>query len=69
MHIFVFCKGVTAMLPKDPVMLLSFVNLKLRDYYKSLETLCEELEVDRRELTEKLASIDYHYDEEKNQFV
>lgn len=57
------------MVPKDPVILLSFVNLKLRDYYKSLETLCEELEVDRRELTEKLASIDYHYDEEKNQFV
>lgn len=57
------------MIPKDPAMLLSFVNLKLRDFYGSLETLCEELEVDRRELTEKLASIDYHYDEEKNQFV
>ena len=57
------------MIPKDPVMLLSFVNLKLRDFYKSLEMLCDELGVDRRELTEKLASIDYHYDEEKNQFV
>ena len=57
------------MVPKDPVMLLSFVNLKLRDYYKSLEMLCEELDVNRQELTEKLASIDYHYDEEKNQFV
>ena len=57
------------MLPNDPVMLLSFVNLKLRDYYKSLEILCDELGADRQELTEKLASIDYHYDEEKNQFV
>lgn len=57
------------MIPKDPVMLLSFINLKLRDYYRSLEMLCEELEVDCQELTEKLASIDYHYDEEKNQFV
>ena len=57
------------MIPKDPVMLLSFVNLKLRDFYGNLETLCEELDVDRMELTEKLASIDYHYDEEKNQFV
>lgn len=57
------------MIPKDPVMLLSFVNLKLRDFYPSLEMLCDELGADRQELTEKLASIDYHYDEEKNQFV
>lgn len=57
------------MIPKDPVMLLSFVNMKLRDFYGSLETLCRELDVDRRELTEKLASIDYHYDKERNQFV
>lgn len=57
------------MIPKDPVMLLSFVNMKLRDFYGSLEALCEELNVDRQELSEKLASIDYHYDGEKNQFV
>lgn len=57
------------MIPKDPVMLLSFVNLKLRDYYSSLELLCEELNVDRAELEEKLRSIDYRYDAGKNQFV
>lgn len=57
------------MIPKDPVMLLSFVNLKLRDYYKNLDALCEDLDVDRREVSEKLASINYHYDEGKNQFV
>ncbi|MCM1542950.1 MAG: DUF4250 domain-containing protein [Blautia sp.] len=57
------------MIPRDPVMLLSFVNLKLRDFYGSLDALCEDLDVERRELTERLASIDYHYDEEKNQFV
>lgn len=57
------------MIPKDPVMLLSFINLKLRDYYGSLEMLCEELDIERQELTGKLASIDYHYDEERNQFV
>lgn len=57
------------MLPKDPVMLLSFVNLKLRDYYNSLPALCEDLEVSEQELIEKLSSIDYHYDKEKNQFV
>jgi hypothetical protein len=57
------------MIPKDPVMLLSFVNLKLRDYYNSLEQLCEELELDRDELVAKLESIDYRYDAEKNQFI
>lgn len=57
------------MVPKDPVMLLSFVNLKLRDYYKSLDALCEDLDVDGREIAKKLASINYHYDEGKNQFV
>ncbi|MCM1268977.1 MAG: DUF4250 domain-containing protein [Bacteroidales bacterium] len=56
-------------MPKDPVMLLSYVNLKLRDFYDSLDSLCEDLDADRSELIEKLANIDYHYDEEKNQFV
>lgn len=57
------------MIPKDPAMLLSFINLKLRDYYSSLEDLCEDLDVAQEEITEKLAGIDYHYDREKNQFV
>lgn len=57
------------MIPKEPVMLLSFVNLKLRDYYSSLELLCEELNIDQAELEEKLRSIDYRYDAGKNQFV
>ncbi len=57
------------MIPNDPVMLLSFVNLKLRDYYSDLEKLCEDLDISQEELTEKLSRIDYHYDREKNQFV
>jgi hypothetical protein len=57
------------MLPKDPVMLLSFVNLKLRDFYGSLDALCDDLDADCGEIESKLAGIDYHYDEEKNQFV
>lgn len=57
------------MIPRDPVMLLSFVNLKLRDYYGSLDALCDDLDIGKEELTEKLAAIDYHYDEEKNRFV
>lgn len=57
------------MLPKDPTMLLSYVNLKLRDFYKDLQSLCDDLDVSEGEITDKLASIDYHYDKEKNQFV
>ncbi|MCD7724045.1 MAG: DUF4250 domain-containing protein [Clostridiales bacterium] len=57
------------MIPNDPVMLLSFINLKLRDFYGNLEALCEDLEIDQTELVSKLAKIDYHYDEGKNQFV
>lgn len=57
------------MIPKDPVMRLSFVNLKLRDFYKCLEDLCEDLDISEQELTDSLAAIDYHYDKEKNQFV
>lgn len=57
------------MIPKDPVMLLSFINLKLRDFYKNLEDCCEALDISQKELTEKLAGIGYRYDEERNQFV
>ena len=57
------------MIPKDPVMLLSFINLKLRDYYASLDALCDDLDADRAEIEDKLSRIDYHYDKEKNQFV
>ncbi len=56
------------MLPNDPVMLLSTINLKLRDFYSSLDSLCKDLDVDKKEIVEKLASIDYHYDEKLNQF-
>ena len=57
------------MIPQDPVMLLSFINLKLRDYHGSLEQLRDDLDVNEQEIRDKLASIDYHYNEERNQFV
>ena len=56
-------------LPKDPVLLLSVVNTKLRDFYDSLDTLCEEMDVDKEELIETLKGIDYEYDESRHQFV
>nr|WP_027870404.1 DUF4250 domain-containing protein [[Eubacterium] cellulosolvens] len=56
------------MAPKDPVMLLSFVNMRLRDEYENLDELCAALDLDKTEITEKLAAIDYHYDTGSNQF-
>lgn len=56
------------MMPQDPAMLLSYINMKLRDQYDSLESLCEDLDVSMSEIVEKLKTIDYIYDNEKNQF-
>ena len=55
-------------LPQDPVMLLSAINMKLRDEFDSLDELCSALDVDRDALEAKLASIGYHYVPEQNQF-
>ncbi|MFQ7551640.1 MAG: DUF4250 domain-containing protein [Blautia marasmi] len=57
------------MIPKDPVMLLSFANMKLRDFYSSLDDMCEDLQLDRKELEKKLGTIDYAYDEKLNRFI
>lgn len=56
-------------LPKDPVMLLSVVNTKLRDYYPSLEELAAAEATTVEEIINKLDMINYHYDTERNQFV
>ena len=56
------------MIPKDPMILLSYVNTQLRDFYPSLEALAEGLEVDQEDLVKKLAGIDYEYDAQRNQF-
>ena len=57
------------MLPKIPTILLSIVNTKLRDHYQDLDALCQDLEVDKAWLIDKLRMIDYEYDAEINQFV
>lgn len=55
-------------IPNDPIMLLSYINTQLRDFYPSLDNLCQNLNLEEKNLTDKLASIDYYYDEEQNQF-
>ena len=61
--------GGLSVLPKDPVILLSFVNTKLRDEYGSLEELCAALDADEADLRLTLASLDYHYDPAYHQFI
>lgn len=55
-------------LPKDPVILLSYVNTKLRDNYESLTELCRALNISEEEIVRTLSGIDYHYDSSTNQF-
>lgn len=56
-------------LPRDPAMLLSFINMKLRNNYPSLAALCDDLDADEEEIRNILASIGYAYSEEKNAFI
>ena len=55
-------------LPKDPMMLMSFINMKLRDIYPSLEALCEDMDIDKAQLLEKLGSVGFEYNQNLNKF-
>ena len=56
------------MLPKDPFLLLSVVNTKLRDEYESLDALCTALDLDRTALEDRLAAAGFRYDPARNAF-
>ena len=55
-------------LPKDPMMLMSFINMKLRDQYTSLDELCAALDVDRAALEATLATAGFEYNQQQNKF-
>ena len=57
------------MLPEDPVMLASVLNMKLRDFYPSLEALLSDLDLPEEELLSTLRTAGYTYDAENNRFV
>ena len=57
------------MLPADPDMLASFLNMKLRDHYATLDALCEDLELNKEEIVNKLKEADYDYIPARNQFL
>lgn len=56
-------------MPQDPIMLLSYVNTKLRDFYKSLDEFCSAEGADRKVIEEKLGAVGYEYDASLNRFV
>lgn len=55
-------------LPKDPFMLLSVVNTKLRDYYSTLDALCDDLGENKEDIVSALSAAGFEYDKERNQF-
>ena len=56
-------------LPKDPMILMSLVNTKLRNHYDALDAFCQDMGIEKQELTDRLGQIDYEYMEERKQFV
>ncbi len=57
------------MLPKDPIILLSYINTQLRDNYESLTELCKSLSADEQDIRSTLSAVNYEYDEKLNRFV
>lgn len=55
-------------LPQDKMMLMSFINMKLRDEYSNLDDLCQGLSIDRKWLEGELAKIGMEYSSETNKF-
>lgn len=55
-------------IPSDPIILLSFINTRLRDQYQSLDQLCADLDIDRKALESTLNDAGFEYMPEQNQF-
>lgn len=56
-------------IPKDPFILLSYINTQLRDNYSNLDDLCINLQIEKNWLENTLNQIDYYYQKENNQFI
>ena len=55
-------------LPKDPAILMSYINTKLRDVYPSLDALCDDMHIDRADLEERLKQGGFEYSPQFNKF-
>ena len=56
-------------LPKDPMMLMSVINMKLRDFYTDLDALCYDMDIDKKELEDILRSAGFEYSIDNNRFM
>ncbi len=56
-------------IPKDPIMLMSYINTQLRDNYPSLDELVDSLNIDEKEIRDKLKAVGMDYDPELNRFI
>ncbi|MBQ7740196.1 MAG: DUF4250 domain-containing protein [Eubacterium sp.] len=57
------------MLPSDAFMLFSVINMKLRDFYPSLDALCDDLNEDKEKILKTLSDAGFEYDEKLNKFI
>ena len=55
-------------LPEDPMMLYSFINMKLRDFYPSVDALCEDMNVEKEVIVRTLKRVGFEYNPERNRF-
>ena len=55
-------------LPKDPFILFSYINMKLRDEYASLDELCQKEDIDKDEVVKRLQAAGFEYNEQQNKF-
>jgi len=56
-------------LPKDPMILFSVLNMRLRDFYPSLDQLCDDMDEDKQAILDAMKAVGFRYDPERNQFV
>lgn len=67
--VLVLIKEIVKMkLPEDPMMLYSFINMKLRDFYPSLDALCEDMNAEKDNIVRKLKMVGFEYNPERNRF-
>lgn len=55
-------------LPKDPAMLMSFINMKMRDEYRTLEDFCAVYGLDETELKASMEAEGYDWMPDIRQF-
>lgn len=69
LYLFSFMNDNMNNLPKDPMMLMSVINMKLRDFYPSIEDLCDDMDIDRHDLDSILNKAGFEYSRDNNRYM